>query len=71
MKKPIGIILIILGLILASLLGLYFLILGNQASTPDKIARKVGLRLPAYQITVADDNMDRSSESRKTQELQS
>ena len=63
MKKPIGIILIILGLILASLLGLYFLILGNQASTPDKIARKVGLRLPAYQITVADDNMDRTASS--------
>lgn len=63
MKKPISIILIILGLILASLLGLYFLILGNQATTPVQIARKVGLRLPAYQITVADDNMDRTASS--------
>ena len=63
MKKNISIILIILGLILASLLGLYFLILGNQASTPDKIARKVGLRLPAYQITKSDDNMDRTASS--------
>ena len=63
MKKNISIILINLGLILASLLGLYFLILGNQASTPDKIARKVGLRLPAYQITKSDDNMDRTASS--------
>lgn len=63
MKKPISIILIILGLILASLLGLYFLILGNQATTPDQIARKVGLKLPAYQITKADDNMDRTASS--------
>lgn len=55
MKKPISIILIILGL--------YFLILGNQAITPDQIARKVGLRLPAYQITKADDNMDRTASS--------
>lgn len=61
MKKPISIILIFLGLILASLLGLYFLILGNQATTPDQIARKVGLRLPAYQITKADDNLDRTA----------
>lgn len=62
-KKPISIILIILGLILASLLGLYFLILGNQATTPVQIARKVGLRLPAYQITKADDNINRSASS--------
>lgn len=63
MKKPISIILIILGLILASLLGLYFLILGNQATTPVQIARKVGIRLPAYQIIMADDNMDRTASS--------
>ena len=63
MKKNISIILIILGLILASLLGLYFLILGNQATTPVQIARKVGLRLPAYQITKADDNINRSASS--------
>lgn len=51
----------ILGLCLASLLGLYYLIFGYQATTPDLIARKVGLRLPAYQIIMADDNMDRTA----------
>ena len=61
MKKPIKIILCILGFILVLLLGLYFLLFGNQATTPDQIARKVGLRLPAYQITKADDNMDRTA----------
>ena len=61
MNKPLKIILIILGVILALILGLYFLLFGNQATTPDQIARKVGLRLPAYQITVADDNMDRTA----------
>ena len=63
MKKPIKIILIILGLLLALLLGLYFFLFGNQATTPDQIARKVGLRLPAYQIIMADDNMDRTASS--------
>ena len=63
MKKPIKIILSILGFILVLLLGLYFLLFGNQASTPDPIARKVGLRLPAYQIIKADDNMDRTASS--------
>ncbi len=63
MKKPIRIILVILGSIIALLLSIYFLIFGNQASTPDQIARKVGLRLPAYQITKADDNMDRTASS--------
>lgn len=61
MKKPIKIILIILGSIIALILGLYFLLFGNQATTPDQIARKVGLRLPSYQITRADDNMDRTA----------
>lgn len=61
MKKPIKIILIILGLLLVLLLGLYFLLFGNQATTPDQIARKVGLRLPSYQITRAEDNMDRTA----------
>ena len=61
MKKPIKIILIILGLLLALLLGLYFFLFGNQATTPDQIARKVGMKLPAYQITKADDNMDRTA----------
>lgn len=63
MKKPIKIILIILGSIIALILGLYFLLFGNQATTPDQIARKVGLRLPSYQITRADDNMDRTASS--------
>ena len=63
MKKPIIIILIILGLLLALLLGLYFFLFGNQATTPDQIARKVGIKLPAYQITKADDNMDRTASS--------
>ncbi len=63
MKKPIKIILIILGLLLALLLGLYFFLFGNQATTPDQIARKVGMKLPAYQITKADDNMDRTASS--------
>ena len=61
MKKPINIILVILGFILVLLLGLYFLLFGNQASTPEHIARKVGLRLPAYKITKADDNLDRTA----------
>ncbi len=63
MKKPIKIILIILGSIIALILGLYFLLFGNQATTPDQIVRKVGLRLPSYQITRADDNMDRAASS--------
>ena len=63
MKKPIKIILIILGLLLALLLGLYFFLFGNQATTPDQIARKVGMKLPAHQITKADDNMDRTASS--------
>lgn len=63
MKKPIKIILIILGLLLALLLGLYFFLFGNQTTTPDQIARKVGMKLPAYQITKADDNMDRTASS--------
>lgn len=61
MKKPINIILVILGFILVLLLGLYFLLFGNQATTPDQIARKVGLRLPAYQIIKAEDNLDRTA----------
>ena len=63
MKKPIRIILVILGSIIALILGLYLLLFGNQATTPDQIARKVGIRLPAYQIIMADDNMDRTASS--------
>ncbi|MBO4917321.1 MAG: hypothetical protein J5374_05530 [Bacteroidales bacterium] len=60
MKKLIIIILVILGSIITLILVLY-LLLGNQATTPDQIARKVGLRLPAYRIIMADDNMDRTA----------
>lgn len=63
MKKSIKIILSLLCVILALILGLYFFLFGNQATTPDQIARKVGLRLPAYKITKADDNMDRTASS--------
>ena len=34
---------------------------GNQASTPDKIARKAGIKLPAYEIIRAENNMDRTA----------
>ncbi len=60
MKKQLTYWLVILSVIIALILGLYFFIFGNQATTPDQIARKVGLRLPAYQITNTDDNMDRT-----------
>ena len=63
MKKPIKDILIILGVILALILGLNFLLFGNRATNPDQIARKVGIKLPAYQITKVDDNMDRTASS--------
>lgn len=63
MKKRTIVLLIILGTIIALILGLYLLLFGNQATTPDQIARKVGIRLPAYQIIMADDNMDRTASS--------
>ena len=37
----------------------YLLVFSNRATTPDEIARKAGLRLPAYEIVGSDDNMDR------------
>lgn len=61
MKKPTKNILVILGFIIALILGLYLLLFGNQATTPDAIAKKIGLKLPTYQITKADDNMDRTT----------
>ena len=61
MKKTSITILIILGLLLILLLGLYFLLFGNQATSPEVIAKKIGLKLPAYQITKAEDNMDRTA----------
>lgn len=60
MKKPIKNILIILGSIIALISGRSLLI-GNHATTPDAISRKVGLKLPAYQITKAEDNLDRTA----------
>lgn len=62
MKKRIIIILTaIIGTIIVLNLGLYFLLFSNQATTPDSIARKVGLKLPRYEITKAEDNMDRTA----------
>ena len=63
MKKRTIILFVIVGFLLALLLGLYLLLFSNQASSPDAIAKKVGLKLPAYQITNADDNMDRTASS--------
>lgn len=51
----------ILGIVVVLILGLFLLLFGNQATTPDAIAKKVGLKLPAYQITKAEDNMDRTA----------
>ena len=61
MKKRTIILFVIVGFLLALLLGLYLLLYSNQAFSPDAIAKKVGLKLPAYQITNADDNMDRTA----------
>ena len=63
MKKRTILLFVIVGAFLALLFGLYLLFFGNQASTPDAIAKKVGLKLPAYQISNADDNMDRTASS--------
>lgn len=61
MKKQTIILFVIFSSILALLLGLYILLFGNQAATPDAIARKLGIILPPYQITKADDNMERTA----------
>lgn len=63
MKNQATVIFVIIGTIFALFLGLYFLLFSNQATSPDQIAGKVGIKLPAYQITTADDNMDRSASS--------
>ena len=63
MKKRTILLFVIVGAFLALLFGLYLLFFSNQASTPDAIAKKVGLKLPAYQITNADDNMERTASS--------
>ena len=62
MKKTVTIILIAtLGVIAVLGLSMFLLLFANQATTPESIARKVGLRLPAYEITKAEDNMDRTA----------
>ena len=51
----------IVGALIALTLALHIFLFGNQASTPKEIARKAGLKLPAYEITKAEDNMDRTA----------
>ena len=52
---------VIVGVLAVLILGLYLFLFANHATTPDTIARKVGLRLPAYEIVKAEDNMDRTA----------
>ena len=63
MKKAFKLLAILLSVVaafLAILCGVvYLLVFSNRATTPDAIARKAGLRLPAYEVTGSDDNMDR------------
>ena len=65
MKKGIKVLFIVLSVCAAvttTLIGaVYLLVFSNRATTPDEISRKAGLRLPAYEITRADDNMDRTA----------
>ncbi len=51
----------IVGFLIAVTIALHLILLGNQASTPNEIAQKAGLKLPAYEITKAEDNMDRNA----------
>ena len=60
-KRTLRLFISILGVLAIGTLGLYFLLLSNRATNPDSIARRVGLKLPAYQITKAEDNMDRTA----------
>ncbi len=65
MKKGIKVLFIVLSVcaaVTATLIGaVYLLVFSNRATTPDEISRKAGLRLPAYEITGTDDNMDRAA----------
>jgi hypothetical protein len=61
MKKRVIIIALIVGALSAIVLGLSALLFANRASTPDGFARKVGLRLPAYRVTRAEDNLGRTA----------
>lgn len=51
----------IVGLLVSLVVVLFFLITSNSARTPDEIANKAGMRLPAYHITKSEDNMDRTT----------
>lgn len=60
-KKRFSLLWVVPVLAATMILGFYLLLSTNQATTPDQIARKVGLKLPTYQITIADDNLDRTA----------
>ena len=51
------------GLLIALVVGIFILMASNSARTPDEIARKAGMKLPAYRITRSEDNTDRTSSS--------
>jgi hypothetical protein len=53
----------IVGLFITLFVVLLFLITANNATTPDEIARKAGMRLPDYRITRSEDNTARTSSS--------
>ena len=58
--KLLALLLAVVAAFIAILCGVvYLLVFSNRATTPDEIARKAGLRLPAYEIAGSDDNMDR------------
>ena len=61
MKKRRIFIALTVGALAAFVLGLCVLLFANQASKPEGIAWKVGLRLPAYRVTRAEDNLDRTA----------
>ena len=60
-KHLLTIISVIVGVLIALTIVCHLFLLGNQASTPNGIARKAGLKLPAYEITRAENNMDRTA----------
>jgi hypothetical protein len=51
----------IVGALIAFTIALNLFLFGNRATTPDQIARKVGLEFPAYEIIKAEDNMNRTA----------
>lgn len=60
-KKRFSLLWVVPVLAATMILGFYLLLSTNQATTPDQIAGKVGLKLPTYQITIAEDNLDRTA----------